>query len=616
MASFLGSRETSRPNTVLDIPAPNAPPRVACSDICSRMIPISVREFRKKTTCRNILILSRSQRGIILSGGDSRQWPFVASEKGSTIRATLGKLVFVTGGVVSGLGKGVVTASLGRILRSRGVSVTLQKVDPYINVDAGTMNPYEHGEVFVTRDGQETDLDIGHYERFTQLDLTSSNYLTTGQVYWNVIQAERRGDYLGQTVQVIPHVTDEIKRLVRRTQELTGAEVTIVEVGGTVGDIEGLPYLEALRQLRDELPREDTAFVHLTYVPLLSTTGELKTKPTQHSVRELRALGIQPDIIVARTPSPLTPGLREKIALFCDVSVSHVVQEIDVESIYEVPLVLRDEGMDEKLLYRLRIEAGPGDLSPWESFVSRLKQPNGRVKIGIVGKYVETHDAYMSIVESLRHAGAAERTAVDLVWIASTAVQEDESVLRGLDGILVPGGFGERGIQGKVAAADYARRRRVPFFGICLGMQCAVIAFSRSVLGWRGAVSTEFSPQGEYPVIDLLPGQDEVADKGGTMRLGEYPAVLEEGSRARAAYGRREIVERHRHRYEFNPKYMEQFRKAGMRLAGISPDGRLVEVVELEDHPWYVGVQFHPEFTSRPLQPHPLFRGFVRSCMS
>ncbi|MFO8033685.1 MAG: CTP synthase [Candidatus Bipolaricaulota bacterium] len=531
------------------------------------------------------------------------------------MRSTLGKFVFVTGGVVSGLGKGVVTASLGGILRSCGVLVTLQKADPYINVDAGTMNPYEHGEVFVTSDGQETDLDIGHYERFTQQELTAANYLTTGQVYWNVIQAERRGDYLGHTVQVVPHVTDEIKRLIRRTQEVTGAEVTIVEVGGTVGDIEGLPYLEALRQLRDELPREDTAFVHLTYVPVLSTTGELKTKPTQHSVRELRASGIQPDIIVARTPTPLTAGLREKIALFCDVSVSHVVQERDVESIYEVPLILREEGMDEKLLRRLRIASRPGDLSPWEEFVRRLKQPNGSVRIGIVGKYVEAQDAYMSIVESLRHAGAAVGTAVELVWIYSTAVEGDESVLDGLDGILVPGGFGERGIEGKVRAADYARRGQVPFFGICLGMQCAVIAFSRSVLGWRDAVSTEFSPQGEYPVIDLLPEQRSVENKGDTMRLGQYPAVLQEGSRAWAAYSQGEIVERHRHRYEFNPEYMEQFRRAGMELTGVSPDGRFVEVVELADHPWYVGVQFHPEFTSRPLQPHPLFKEFVRACM-
>ncbi len=540
---------------------------------------------------------------------------FVSAGRGCTMRATVGKFVFVTGGVVSGLGKGVVTASLGGILRSSGLKVTLQKADPYINVDAGTMNPYEHGEVFVTGDGQETDLDIGHYERFTQQDLTSSNYLTTGQVYWNVIQAERRGDYLGQTVQVVPHVTDEIKRLIRRAQEITGAEVSIVEVGGTVGDIEGLPYLEALRQMRDELPREDTAFVHLTYVPVLSTTGELKTKPTQHSVRELRALGIQPDIIVARTPTPLSPGLREKIALFCDVAVTHVVQETDVESIYEVPLVLRSEGMDEKLLHRLRLRARPGDLTPWEEFVQRLKRPNGRVTIGIVGKYVEAHDAYMSIVESLRHAGAAVGTAVELAWIPSVAVEEDEGVLQSLDGILVPGGFGERGIEGKVRAADYARRARVPFFGICLGMQCAVIAFSRSVLGWSGAVSTEFSPQGAYPVIDLLPEQGGVEIKGGTMRLGEYPARLEEGSRMRAAYGRELIVERHRHRYEFNPQYMEEFRRAGMKLSGISPDGRLVEAVELVDHPWYVGVQFHPEFTSRPLLPHPLFREFVRACV-
>jgi len=529
---------------------------------------------------------------------------------------TLGKYVFVTGGVVSGLGKGVVTASLGGILHSHGITVTLQKADPYINVDAGTMNPYEHGEVFVTRDGQETDLDIGHYERFTHQELSAINYLTTGQVYWNVIQAERRGDYLGHTVQVVPHVTDEIKRLVRRTQEVTGADVTIVEVGGTVGDIEGLPYLEALRQLRDELPREDTAFVHLTYVPVLSTTGELKTKPTQHSVRELRALGIQPDIIVARTPSPLTPGLREKIALFCDVSVSHVVQETDVESIYEVPLVLQQEGMDKKLLSRLRMRSRASDLELWQEFVQRLKQASTRVRVGIVGKYVEVHDAYMSIVEALRHAGAALDSAVEVVWLKSSDVENNVDLLRGLDGVIVPGGFGERGTEGKIQAADYARRVGLPYFGICLGMQCAVIAFSRSVLGWTGAVSTEFCPTGECAVIDLLPEQADVQHKGGSMRLGEYPAVLQEGSRARSAYGRQYIMERHRHRYEFNPEYMEAFREAGMDLCGLSPDGRLVEIVELKDHPWYVGVQFHPEFTSRPLRPHPLFQGFVQACIS
>ncbi len=529
--------------------------------------------------------------------------------------ATLGKYVFVTGGVVSGLGKGVVTASLGGMLRARGVAVTLQKADPYINVDAGTMNPYEHGEVFVTCDGLETDLDIGHYERFVGHNLTAVNYLTTGQVYWNVIRAERRGDYLGHTVQVVPHVTDEIKRLIRRTQEATGAQVTIVEVGGTVGDIEGLPYLEALRQLRDDLPREDTAFVHLTYVPALSTTGELKTKPTQHSVRELRALGIQPDIIVARTPSELPRALRQKIALFCDVPVTNVLQEPDVGSIYEVPLILRDEGLDDKLLHRLAIDAAPADLDSWERFVRRMAQSNGRVKIGIVGKYVELQDAYMSIVEALRHAGASLGVAVDLAWVPASGVAEDERVLRGLDGLLVPGGFGERGSEGKVHAADYARRNQVPFFGICLGMQCAVVAFSRSVLGWQDADSTEFAPHTGHPVIDLLPDQDGVMEKGGTMRLGEYPAVLDEGSRVQVTYGVEQVMERHRHRYEFNPEYMQAFRDGGMRLSGVSPDGRLVEIVELEDHPWYVGVQFHPEFTSRPLHPHPLFLGFVGACV-
>ncbi len=528
----------------------------------------------------------------------------------------LGKYVFVTGGVLSGLGKGVVAASLGALLRARGVSVTLQKIDPYLNVDAGTMNPYEHGEVFVTQDGLETDLDIGHYERFTHQDLSRVNYLTTGQVYWNVIRRERRGDYLGHTVQVVPHVTDEIKRLVRRAQEATGAQVTIVEVGGTVGDIEGLPYLEAIRQLRDELPREDTCFVHLTYVPVLSTTGELKTKPTQHSVRELREVGIQPDFIVARVPRPLPAPLREKIALFCDVPSGHVIEDRDLSSIYEVPLALSEEGFDELVLDRLGLRAQGADLTEWRDFVGRLASPERTVEIGIVGKYVELHDAYMSIIEALRHAGAALGTAIEIRWIPSQKVEEDVRILEGVAGILVPGGFGERGIEGKIIAAGFARERGIPYFGICLGMQMAVISFARDVLGLAGANSTEFDPATPHPVIDILPEQGEVEDKGGTMRRGAYPAVLAPGSLARTLYGREVIQERHRHRYEFNPAYLEAFRNAGMVPSGLSPDGRLVEIVELPNHPWYLGVQFHPEFTSRPLRPHPLFKGFVKACVS
>lgn len=523
--------------------------------------------------------------------------------------------MFVTGGVLSGLGKGVVASSLGVLLRAQGIAVTLQKIDPYLNVDAGTMNPYEHGEVFVTRDGCETDLDIGHYERFVDQDLGAQNYLTTGQVYWNVIHRERRGDYLGHTVQVIPHITDEIKHLIRLALRRTGAAVVIVEVGGTVGDIEGLPYLEAMRQLRDELPREDTAFVHLAYVPVLSTTGELKTKPTQHSVKELRAAGIQPDFIVARSPAPLPWALRQKIALFCDVPTEQVIEDRDLPSIYEVPLSLREEGFDGKLLRRLGLPARDGDLSAWEAFVDRLQKPKRRVRVGIVGKYVELHDAYLSIIEALRHAGAALGAEVEIAWIPSARVEEGEEVLQDLSGILIPGGFGERGIEGKILAASYARRAGMPFFGICLGMQVAVTAFAREVLGLRDANSTEFDPDTPHPVIDLLPEQGKVEDKGGTMRLGECPAILAPGSLAQRAFGRDLINERHRHRYEFNPRYLEAFERAGMVATGRSPDGRLVEIVELKDHPWYVGVQFHPEFTSRPLAPHPLFLGFLGACL-
>ncbi|MBC7093932.1 CTP synthase [Candidatus Bipolaricaulota bacterium] len=529
----------------------------------------------------------------------------------------MSKYVFVTGGVVSGLGKGVVTASLGCLLQARGVAVTLQKIDPYLNVDAGTMNPYEHGEVFVTRDGLETDLDVGHYERFLGQDLGAANYLTTGQVYWNVIGRERHGDYLGHTVQVIPHITDEIKRLIRGVLAATGAEVVVVEVGGTVGDIEGLPYLEAIRQLRDELPRQDVSVVHLSYVPVLSTTGELKTKPTQHSVKELRAVGIQPDFVVARCPVPLPEGLRAKIALFCDVAPDHVIEGRDLVSIYEVPLALREEGFDVKLLARLGLPVHSGDLAAWESFVNRLRCPSRAVRIGIVGKYVELRDAYLSIVEALHHAGAALETKVDIAWVPAARVEEEgEGALDGLAGILVPGGFGERGIEGKVLAAGYARRAGVPFFGICLGMQCAVIAFAREVLGWPRANSTEFDPGTPHPVIDLLPEQGKVTAKGGTMRLGEYPAVLAPGSLVHRLYGQDEIAERHRHRYEFNPKYLSAFAAVGLRPSALSPDGRLVEAMEAVDHPWYVGVQYHPEFRSRPLRPHPLFLGFVQACLA
>lgn len=525
------------------------------------------------------------------------------------------KLIFVTGGVLSGLGKGVITASIGLLFKLSGYKVSLQKIDPYLNLDAGTMNPYEHGEVFVTRDGMETDLDIGRYERFLGEELTAVNYMTTGQVYWNVIRKERAGEFLGKTVQVIPHITDEIKGLILRAVE--GAEIGVVEIGGTVGDIESLPFLEALRQLRDDLPREDTFFVHLTLLPRLSSTDELKTKPTQHSVKELRAIGIQPDAIVARADGPLPDGVRRKIARFCDVPMENVIEDPDLDSIYAAPLVLHDQGLDDRISCRLGLPAVQPDLSAWTERLARLRNPTREVQIGIVGKYVELEDSYISIREALIHAGIANDARVEMLWIPAEAVARDgpEKHLEGIDGLLVPGGFGDRGIEGKVEAISYVRKRKIPFFGICLGLQCAVIEFARDRLGLPQANSSEFDPHTPDPVIDLLPDQADVRDKGGTMRLGEYETVLKNGTRAYDCYRADRIRERHRHRYEFNPAYREAFEAAGMVVSGTSPDGRLVEIIELPDHPWYVGVQFHPEFTSRFLFPHPLFSGFVEACL-
>ena len=525
------------------------------------------------------------------------------------------KLIFVTGGVLSGLGKGVITASIGLLFKLSGYKVSLQKIDPYLNLDAGTMNPYEHGEVFVTRDGMETDLDIGRYERFLGEELTAVNYMTTGQVYWNVIRKERAGEFLGKTVQVIPHITDEIKGLILRAVE--GAEIGVVEIGGTVGDIESLPFLEALRQLRDDLPREDTFFVHLTLLPRLSSTDELKTKPTQHSVKELRAIGIQPDAIVARADGPLPDGVRRKIARFCDVPMENVIEDPDLDSIYAAPLVLHDQGLDDRISCRLGLPAVQPDLSAWTERLARLRNPTREVRIGIVGKYVELEDSYISIREALIHAGIANDARVEMLWIPAEAVARDgpEKHLEGIDGLLVPGGFGDRGIEGKVEAISYVRKRKIPFFGICLGLQCAVIEFARDRLGLPQANSSEFDPHTPDPVIDLLPDQADVRDKGGTMRLGEYETVLKNGTRAYDCYRADRIRERHRHRYEFNPDYREAFEAAGMVVSGTSPDGRLVEIIELPDHPWYVGVQFHPEFTSRFLFPHPLFSGFVEACL-
>jgi CTP synthase len=527
------------------------------------------------------------------------------------------KYIFVTGGVISGLGKGVITSSIGLLLKLQGYRVSLQKIDPYVNVDAGTMNPYEHGEVFVTRDGKETDLDIGRYERFLDEELTASNYITTGQVYWNVIRKERNGKYLGQTVQIIPHVTDEIKRLIRLPLEETGAEIGVIEIGGTVGDIESLPFLEALRQMKDELPREDTFFVHVTLLPRLTTSDELKTKPTQHSVKELRAIGIQPNAIVARCDQPLPDAVKRKIALFCDVPLESVIEDPDLPSIYHAPMVMSGYGLHDRIAEGLHLKKKAAPLADWMARIARIERPKHRVRVGIVGKYVELRDSYISISEALLHAGAQEDIGVDIQWISAEdlAAEESDVRLEALDGMVIPGGFGHRGVEGKLDAVAYARTHKLPYFGLCLGLQCAVIEFARNVLGWTGANTTENDPDTPYPVIALLEEQTQVTEKGGTMRLGVYESALTPGSLSRACYGRSPIIERHRHRYEFNPKYLESFEAAGLHVTGTSDSGRLVEIVELQGHPWFVAVQFHPEFTSRFLSPHPLFRGFLKACL-
>ncbi|MCR4426404.1 MAG: CTP synthase [Firmicutes bacterium] len=529
----------------------------------------------------------------------------------------MAKYVFVTGGVVSGLGKGITAASVGRLLKARGVSVKVLKFDPYINVDPGTMSPYQHGEVFVTEDGAETDLDLGHYERFMDINVTRDNNVTTGTIYSSVLSKERRGDYLGGTVQVIPHITNEIKERVTRLGQ-GGTDVVIVEVGGTVGDIEGLPFLEAARQFRREAGRENVMYIHVTLVPFVRSVGEFKTKPTQHSVKELRSIGIQPDVIVARSERPLPPELKAKIALFCDVNPEAVIFNPDADSIYEVPLILEHEGLDDIVVKRLGLNCGEADMSEWRAMVSRLKKPRCGVKVGLVGKYVSLPDAYLSVVEALRHAGIENEAEVKVVWVDSEAIESEpdlESVLGRVDGILVPGGFGYRGVEGKIIAAGYARRNRVPFLGLCLGMQCAVIEFARHACGLTGANSTEFDESTPYPVIDLLPEQRLVDKKGGTMRLGLYPCALEPGSRAGRAYGDSLVRERHRHRYEMNNDYLSIMTSHGMRFSGIFPEKGLVEVCELVDHPWFVGTQFHPEFKSRPQRSHPLFRDFVAQCI-
>jgi CTP synthase len=528
------------------------------------------------------------------------------------------KYVFVTGGVASGLGKGITSASIARLLKSRGLRVALQKLDPYINVDPGTMNPFEHGEVFVLDDGAETDLDLGHYERFTDESLHRESNVTTGSVYQTVIQRERRGEFLGKTVQVIPHITNEIKDRVRRLALTTDAEVCIVEVGGTVGDIESLPFLEAIRQLRNEVGRENVAFVHVSLMPFIGPTGELKTKPTQHSVKELRSIGVQPDVIVCRSDRPIGPKLKEKISLLCDVETRGVISAVDADSIYEVPLVLHREGLDTLLARLLHLGDEEPDLTEWRELVDRVHRAVTPVNISVVGKYVTLKDAYLSVIEALKHGGFHHGARVNLTWIPSDELIAGsvEQVLGTADGILVPGGFGIRGVEGKVAAIEFAREHRIPYLGLCLGLQCAVIEFARNVCGLEGANSSEFDAATPHPVIDLLPEQEGVEDMGGTMRLGAYPADILTDSLAEQVYGEPVISERHRHRYEVNPAYHEVLQKHGMVFSGMSPDRRLVEIIELRDHPYFIAGQFHPELKSRPTRPHPMFRDFVGAALA
>ena len=524
------------------------------------------------------------------------------------------KYIFVTGGVVSSLGKGITAASLGRLLKNRGLRVSIQKFDPYINIDPGTMSPYQHGEVFVTDDGAETDLDLGHYERFIDENLTKNNNITTGKIYWEVISKERRGDYLGGTVQVIPHITDKIKDFVYSVSSNNEYDVIITEIGGTVGDIESLPFLEAIRQIKFDVGSENVCYVHVTLVPFLGKAGELKTKPTQHSVKELRSIGIQPDIIVCRTEKELSDDLKRKIALFCNVSKDFVIQNLDASNLYEVPLLLCKEGLDTKVCEVLKMDTKLGDNSEWEGIVNNIKTIVDSVNIAIVGKYVELHDAYISIVESLNHGGYLNKVNVNIKWINAANLTEENanSMFEGVQGILVPGGFGDRGIEGKILAIKYARENKIPFLGICLGMQCAVIEYARNVLNLKDATSSEFNKNSLYKVIDIMVDQINIKNLGGTMRLGNYLCNLNVNSKAYEAYGCELIQERHRHRYEFNNDYRQMFIDGGMDLTGINRENNLVEIVEIPNHPWFVAVQFHPELKSKPNRPHPLFVNFVK----
>jgi len=537
------------------------------------------------------------------------------------------KLIFITGGVLSSLGKGVAAAAIGALLEARGLRITFQKLDPYINVDPGTMNPFQHGEVFVTEDGAETDLDLGHYERYTSVTLGQENNCTSGRIYYNVITKERRGDYLGGTVQVIPHITDEIKQAI--LQVTPAADVAIIEIGGTVGDIESLPFLEAIRQLKGDLGKDNVCYIHLTLVPFIKTAGEVKTKPTQHSVKELRSIGIQPNLLLCRTEKQLSKEIKAKIALFCNVEPEGVISAPDVDNIYEIPLLLHREGLDERIVETLNIWTRAPRLEPWEELVQRLKHPKDRVQIGIVGKYVDLRESYKSLHEALMHGGLANEVQVALSYIDSEKVEREgaEGLLGHLHGILVPGGFGVRGVEGKLQAIRYAREHQIPYFGICFGMQLAVVEFAQHLAGIAGATSEEFDPETAAPVIylmrewydyrrDAIIRRDRESEKGGTMRLGAYPCVLKEESLAGRAYGVTQIMERHRHRYEFNNAYREKLNGAGLAITGTSPNGELVEIVELRDHPWFLGCQFHPEFKSGPMDPHPLFRDYIRAALA
>ncbi len=527
------------------------------------------------------------------------------------------KYIFVTGGVVSGLGKGITAASLGRLLKARGIKVAAQKLDPYINVDPGTMSPYQHGEVYVTEDGAETDLDLGHYERFIDENLNKYSNLTTGKVYWNVLNKERRGEYLGSTVQVIPHITNEIKEFVYRVGKQTDADVVITEIGGTIGDIESQPFLEAVRQISLEVGKENSLFIHVTLVPFLSGSDEHKSKPTQHSVKELQGMGIRPDIIVLRCDEPLEESIFKKISMFCNVKPDCVIENITIPCLYEAPLMLEKANFSSVVCRELGIEAKEPDLKEWTQMVGKIKSAGKTVNIGLIGKYVQLHDAYLSVAEALRHAGYSLDAHVEINWIDSEGITPEtcDSLLGSLDGIIVPGGFGGRGIEGMILAAKYAREHNLPYFGICLGMQIAVIEYARNVAGIADADSGEFAELCKNKVIDFMPGQSDTVDKGGTLRLGAYPCKIKENTTMLRCYGTNEISERHRHRYEFNNDYREALTNCGLTLSGLSPDGRLVETVELSDRPFYVGVQYHPEFKSRPNKAHPLFKGFVEACI-